>query len=195
MSGGPFAQPSSHLTRVTARVAETCQSTAWTVSTAVLPTRSRALAPSAWRCHVSPPSLDAARFFVDEDLSGLGIALMRLRRDVIVGRRAPAIEVAPKDDPDWIPIVAARGWVVITNDRHIRTGPVEADLANNAGLLCVCLRPTVKNATPWDFVMVLARHWPRVDELVGRKGPAWLDLRGSRARELQYQPGQSPRLP
>ncbi|MGQ0773266.1 MAG: hypothetical protein ACT4NY_02430 [Pseudonocardiales bacterium] len=48
---------------------------------------------------------------------------MRLRRDVIVGRRVPAIEVVPKDDPDWIPIVAARRWVVITNDRHIRTRP------------------------------------------------------------------------
>jgi hypothetical protein len=28
------------------------------------------------------PNLDEARFFVDEDLSGFGIALMRLRRDV-----------------------------------------------------------------------------------------------------------------
>ncbi len=107
-------------------------------------------------------STDEARFFVDEDLSGLGIALMRLRRDVIVGRRAPAIGVVPKDDPDWIPIVAARGWVVITNDRHM---------------------------------MILARHWPRVDELVGREGPAWLELRGSRLRELRYEPGQAPRLP
>jgi len=148
VSGGPFAQPSSHLTRVTARVAEICQSTAWTVSTAVLPTRSRALAPSAWRCHVSPPSLDAAWFFVDEDLSGLGIALMRLRRDVIVGRRAPAIEVAPKDDPDWIPIVAARGWVVITNDRHIRTGPVEADLANNAVFCAYASDPLSRTLRP-----------------------------------------------
>lgn len=139
-------------------------------------------------------SLDEARFFVDEDLSGL-VALMRLRRDVIVGRRAPAIEVVPKDDPDWIPIVAARGWVVITNDRHIRTRPGEADQARDAGLLCVCLRPMVKNATQWDFMTILARHWPHVDELVGRKGPAWLELRGSRARELQYELGQAPRLP
>ncbi len=106
----------------------------------------------------SPSSLDEARFFVDENLSGLGIALMRLRRDVIVGRHAPAIEVVPKDDPDWIPIVAARGWVVITNDRHIRTRPGEADQARDAGLLCVCLRPAVKNATSWNFMMVLARH-------------------------------------
>ncbi|MGH3992160.1 MAG: hypothetical protein ACRDSN_06795 [Pseudonocardiaceae bacterium] len=141
------------------------------------------------------PSLDDARFFVDEDLSGLGIALMRLRRDVIVGRRAPAIEVVPKDDPDWIPIVAARGWVVITNDRHIRTRPGEADQARDTGLLCVCLRPMVKNATQWDFMMVLARHWPRVDEIAGRKGPAWLELRGDRSHERRYQPGQPPRLP
>jgi hypothetical protein len=141
------------------------------------------------------PSLDQARFFVDEDLSGLGIALMRLRRDVIVGGRTPAIEIAPKDDPDWIPVVAARGWVVITNDRHIRTRPGEADQARDMGLLCVCLRPTVNDATPWDFMMVLARHWVRVEELVGRAGPAWLELRGDRVRERPYHPGQPPRLP
>ncbi|MGH3833397.1 MAG: hypothetical protein ACRDRS_23670 [Pseudonocardiaceae bacterium] len=101
----------------------------------------------------------------------------------------------PKDDPDWIPIVAARGWVVITNDRHIRTRPGEADQARDTGLLCVCLRPAVKDATSWDFMMVLARHWSQVAELVGRKGPAWLELRGSSLRELGYQPGQPPRLP
>jgi PIN like domain len=141
------------------------------------------------------PSLDEARFFVDEDLSGLGIALMRLRRDVIVGRRAPANEVVPKDDPDWIPIVADRGWVVITNDRHIRTRPGEADQARDAAMRRVCLRPTVKDATPWDFMVLLARHWPKVDELDRRNGPVWLELRGDRSRERQYQPGQPPRLP
>lgn len=141
------------------------------------------------------PSLEEARFFVDEDLSGFGIALMRLRRDVIVGPRKPVADVVPKDDPDWIPIVAVHGWAVITNDRHIRTRPGEADQARDAGLLCVCLRPMVKNATPWDFMMVLARHWSRVDEFAGRKGPAWLELRGDRFRELRYQPGQLPRLP
>jgi PIN like domain len=141
------------------------------------------------------PSLDEARFFVDEDLSGFGIALMRLRRDVIVGRRAPAIEIVPKDDPDWIPMVAARGWVVITNDRDIRTRPGEADQARDVGLLCVCLRPAVKDATPWDFMVVLARHWSRVEQLAGRKDPAWLELRGDRAYERRYQPGQPPRLP
>lgn len=56
------------------------------------------------------PSLEEARFFVDEDLSGLGIALLRLRRDVLVGRRPPVNDVVPKDDPDWIPIVAAHRW-------------------------------------------------------------------------------------
>jgi hypothetical protein len=60
---------------------------------------------------VSPSSLDEARFFVDENISSLGIALMRLRRDVITGRRAPAIDVVPKDDltgfPSWPPV---DGW-------------------------------------------------------------------------------------
>ncbi len=96
--------------------------------------------------------LEQARFFVDEDLAGLGLALMRLRRDTLLGGRPPANLIIPKDDPDWIPVVADLGLVVITNDRRIRTRPGEADKAEDAGLRCVHLRPmgkTPPNGTSW----------------------------------------------
>lgn len=132
------------------------------------------------------------RFFVDEDLAGLGLALTRLRRDTLLGGRS---KLVPKDDPDWIPIVAKLGLVVITNDRHIRTRPGEADKAVDAGLRCVHLRPMPKNPTQWDFMLQLTRHWPLVEALFDRSGPVWLQLRGGTREERPYKPGAPPRLP
>lgn len=139
--------------------------------------------------------LSEARFFVDEDLSGLGLALMRLRRDVVLGGRPPADTLLPKDDPDWIPVAARLGLVVITNDRRIRTRPGEADVAKDSGLRCVQLRPRAKNPTQWDFMLQLTGHWQFVEVLTERPGPVWLELRGGHRKELPYQPGQPPRLP
>lgn len=140
-------------------------------------------------------TLNGVRFFVDEDLSGLGLALIRLRRDVVLGGRPPADSIFPPNDPDWIPVVADLGLVVITNDRRIRTRPGEADVASAAGLRCVHLRPRAKNPTQWDFLVQLIEHWPSVEALADRPGPIWLELRGSQRKELAYRPGHPPRLP
>src|SRR6266702_8518039 len=61
-----------------------------------------------------PPCLDDVHFFVDEDLSGLGLGLMCLRNDVVVGGMEPIRELVPRLHRDWIPVVAARRWVVIS---------------------------------------------------------------------------------
>jgi hypothetical protein len=94
------------------------------------------------------PHLDDVRFFVDEDLAGVGLALMGLRDDVVVGGHQPIEEFVPRKDSDWIPVVAGRGWVVITNDRHIRTRPFEAQVAVDNKLRCVHLDPTQRDAVP-----------------------------------------------
>jgi hypothetical protein len=67
-----------------------------------------------------PATVDLAqvRFYVDEQLAGLGLGLMALRPDVAVASHPPIADF-PRDDPDWIPEVAAQGWVVITNDKHM----------------------------------------------------------------------------
>jgi hypothetical protein len=73
-----------------------------------------------------PAAVDLARvrFYVDEQLAGLGLGLMALRSDIVVASHPPIADF-PRDDPDWIPQAAAYGWVVITNDKHIRTGLVK----------------------------------------------------------------------
>ncbi len=144
------------------------------------------------------PPVDLARvcFYVDEDLAGLGLGLMRLRSDLVVASHPPIDGVMPRDDLDWIPAVAARGWVAITNDRHIRTGPWEAQTAIDAGLRCVHLAPPERNATRWHFARLLLRHWDAVEGLVERSGPIWLQLdRRAMPYERSYQPGAVPSVP
>ncbi|MGH3817435.1 MAG: hypothetical protein ACRDRE_06665 [Pseudonocardiaceae bacterium] len=70
--------------------------------------------------------LARVRCYVDEQLVGPGLGLMALRSDIVVASHPP-IAGFPRDDPDWIPEVAVQGWVVITNDKHIRTRPGEAE--------------------------------------------------------------------
>lgn len=141
------------------------------------------------------PALDEVRFFVDEDLSGIGLALMGLRKDVVVGSHDPIAELVPRDDTDWIPVVARYGWVAITNDRHIRTRYFEATAAVEHKLRVAHLAPVERNASRWDFMRLLARHWKKVAELRKHPGPAWLALRGDRHRYLEYKPGEPMRLP
>lgn len=143
--------------------------------------------------------LAGVRFYVDENLAGLGLTLRKVRphRDVVVGSHPPIEHLVPKDDPDWIPDVAGRGWVVITNDKHIRTRPFEGDRARDVGLRCAHLDPPgVKNPRVWDFLRLLLRHWDDVEGMCSRSGPVWLQLDGrARPWEREYQPGKPVRLP
>lgn len=141
------------------------------------------------------PDLHKVRYFVDEDLAGVGLGVMRLRNDVVVGGHEPVRELVPRKDEDWIPVVAARGWVAITNDRHIRTRPHEATAAVVHKLSCVHLKPSGRDAVRWDFVRLLAAHWEAVEAMTTRDGPAWLAVSRNGTRHMEYQPGEPPRLP
>ena len=68
------------------------------------------------------------RFYVDADILGLGKILGGLRNDVtypgdpgaVLHRRhrAPCPIASPDVlDTDWIPEVAARGWLIVTRDK------------------------------------------------------------------------------
>jgi PIN like domain len=76
------------------------------------------------------------RFYVDADLLGLGKVVAALRSDVtfpgdpgavIHKRQRPPCPVTSPDvlDPEWIPEVARRGWLIITRDSKIITNPNE----------------------------------------------------------------------
>lgn len=88
------------------------------------------------------------------------------------------------DDVEWIPLVAARGWVAITNDHHLRTRPSEARIAHHHGLKCVNLRGA-GNLSRWSQLVRLVSHWEAIDEFVRTHpdGPWWLSLTKNGRRE------------
>jgi PIN domain-containing protein len=70
------------------------------------------------------------RFYVDADIRGLGLILGALRNDLtypadpgalIHRRERPPCPITSTNvlDEDWIPVVAARGWLIITRDSKI----------------------------------------------------------------------------
>lgn len=134
------------------------------------------------------------RYFVDEDLAGVGLSLMAARNDVVLGSHEPVKHLVPAKDSDWIPVVARFGWVVLTNDKHIRTRPHEAPVADQHGLRCAHVAPSARDANRWDFVRLIASRWDSIAALLDRQGPIWLSVTSRRVRELPYR-SEPPRVP
>lgn len=143
------------------------------------------------------PSIEDIRFVFDEDSRGFGLAVSRLRSDMSCVGTEPVANLLPLGitDPAWIPLVADRGWVVITKNWHIRTQPAEAALALEHGLVIACLMEPRKNATRWDFAQLIFRHWEAIEGLAANPGPAWLSVHKDRTRPGEYKPGDVPRAP
>src|SRR4051812_24893975 len=100
---------------------------------------------------LSQPRLEDVQFVFDEDLLRMGPAVSALRYDFACFGRAPISDLLPVGvlDPSWIPVVAGRGWIVITADRKLRTKPSEARLAIAHGLRAVHLF-RAGHMTAWD---------------------------------------------
>lgn len=115
------------------------------------------------------------RFYVDESAAGLGMALAAARKDTIhVGH--PLIPECPRGalDIDWIPAVAARGLVVITRDKKLRTKPVEIRTLWAHGLQVFNIGAK-KNLTTWEWLASVVRYWPRMEEIIAERGPGpWI---------------------
>lgn len=96
-------------------------------------------------------------------------------------------------DPEWIPIVAQRGWVAITKNWHIRIQPEESELAIEHGLVVSCLMEPRRNANRWDCSQMVFRHWNAIEDLATNPGPAWLTVHKDRVRRQGYKSGIAPR--
>lgn len=134
--------------------------------------------------------LEDVRFFIDENTIALGKAIAGLRNDTALIGRPPVDQLVTVGmlDVEWIPIVASRGWVVITIDHHLRTRPNEAGLALEHGLKYVNLKG-VGNLTRWAQLVRLANHWDGVEEFARTHpdGPWWLSLNKTGRKEYSYQ--------
>jgi hypothetical protein len=121
------------------------------------------------------------RFYVDADLVGVAKVLVALRPDVtypgdpggVLHKRdrpaCPVTDITTLDE-QWIPVVAAQGWLIVTRDAHIRSYPAELAAVRDSGARMVNLAST-DAGTRWEQLRILLHHWPNLEELQAQPGP------------------------
>lgn len=121
------------------------------------------------------------RFYVDADIRGLGLILADLRNDLtypadpgalIHKRQRPPCPIASPDvlDEDWIPVVAARGWLIITRDSKIIENRNEISAVRESGAKMVALNQRDAR-TKWGQLEVFMTRWRDIESLTAEPGP------------------------
>jgi hypothetical protein len=121
------------------------------------------------------------RFYVDADIRGLGLILGSLRNDLtypadpgafIHKRRRPPCPIVSTDvlDEDWIPVVAARGWLIITRDSKIIENRNEINAVRESGAKMVALNQQDAR-TRWGQLEVFMTRWRDIEPLTAEPGP------------------------
>lgn len=127
------------------------------------------------------------RFFVDESALGLGKVLEIARRDVVYpGHRLLAEVPTGTLDPVWMPVVARRGLVVISRDRHIRTKPAELQAFRDHGLRAFWIAGK-RDLSTWDALVRLVRRWDDIEEAIRVRGagPWFYSVTEERVTEIE----------
>jgi hypothetical protein len=127
------------------------------------------------------PRTAQVRFYIDADVLGLGKLLAGLRTGVThpgdpgavihKRQRAPCPITSPDVlDTDWIPQVAARGWLIITRDSMIsqNRNEITAVRENKAKMAALNQRDA---QTKRGQLEVFMTQWRRIDALTAEPGP------------------------
>jgi len=121
------------------------------------------------------------RYYFDADVLGLAKIVVQLRPDSTFPgdpggvlhkrRRGPCPITTPETlDPHWIPLVAARGWLIITRDSNIQGHRAEIDAVRESGARMVALAGKDSIGT-WAQLGLLLHHWRRIEMTLDEQGP------------------------
>ena len=131
---------------------------------------------------MSPQARPAfVRFYFDADVLGLAKVLGAMRSDitypgdsgaVIHRRERPAcIVTSPAaKDTDWIPLVTAAGWLIVTRDRRIQQHRAELNAVRDAGARMVVFSANDAGA-PWQQLEAFMSNWRGINKLTTQAGP------------------------
>jgi hypothetical protein len=127
-----------------------------------------------------PPRPADVRFYFDEDVLGLAKVIAALRPDITypgdpggtVHRRVrpPCPIASGTKDPEWIPFVAGRGWLIVTRDAAIQRRPAEVAAVRENGARIVVIAGSEARGT-WDQLEVLMVNWRRLERWAEELGP------------------------
>ena len=108
--------------------------------------------------------------------------MARARSDVTYPGEARA-EGIPRGalDPDWLPLVGQRGWVVISRNKRIRYNPIERRALREHGVRAWFIGPR-RDINTWDKLTLVVRHWDAIERSIDEPGPfiRIITMRGSK---------------
>lgn len=115
------------------------------------------------------------QYFADENALGLAKILQRAGRSDILAPGHPDLPEVPLGtlDLDWMPVVGARGLIVVTRDRRIRTRPAELEAYRTHGIRSVWIGAK-KDLRADEQAALFLRHEERlVREIIKRGAGPW----------------------
>jgi hypothetical protein len=110
------------------------------------------------------------RFYVDEDTVYLGKALAAVRDDVVHPGHIRCPVALGAKDPQWIPVVGERGWLLISRDKRIRRRPAFRIQLIDAGVRAVFLT-SAGHMKRWERLRLVVRFWDQIEALTDQPGP------------------------
>ncbi len=111
------------------------------------------------------------RYFVDENLTALGKALVSVRNDVVYPGHPRLPEVpAGTADTEWLTVVGSLDLLVLSRDKRMRHRPAERRAILDSGVRVVFLGGS-RNLDRWAQLDLVVRSWPRLEEARERTGP------------------------
>lgn len=126
-------------------------------------------------------------YFTDENALGLGKLLRRSGRDDVLYPGHEDLPDVPLGTPDldWMPVIGARQFIVLTRDKRIRTRPAELTAYMENGIRSVWIGAK-RDLGPQDQVDLFLMHEGRlIKEITKRgRGPWALALSPSGLRPL-----------
>ncbi|MEX0874884.1 MAG: hypothetical protein WD646_09870 [Actinomycetota bacterium] len=131
------------------------------------------------------------RYYIDADLIALGKSLVQARYDTTYagdpgdpsrGRPKCPIRRQAKD-PEWIPEVAARHWIVISRDRQITKKSVEINAVKENALRLVVL-DVRRDPTTWGELGIAVARWSDIERVTALTGPRIFIATRTSFREL-----------
>ncbi|HET7500678.1 MAG TPA: hypothetical protein VFK02_06725 [Kofleriaceae bacterium] len=75
------------------------------------------------------------------------------------------------DDEVWIPVIASRGWVIITRDFAIQRRPAERGALSNANAVVIMVRGEQLSAEDMSRLLLTAHARSRLDNFIAKRTP------------------------
>lgn len=114
-------------------------------------------------------------YFADENALGCAKLMRRAGRSDIYHPGQESLPEVPLGaaDLDWMPIIGARRWILISRERRIRSRPAELAAFREHGICSVWIGGK-RDLSPQDQVELFLRHEDRlVREIIKRGHGPW----------------------